>query len=43
MGPLAITVHFVPDEGVDTGPVLASEVVPIHVDDTLETFTERMH
>ena len=38
-----ITVHFVPDEGVDTGPVLASEVVPIHADDTLETFTERMH
>lgn len=38
-----ITVHLVPDEGVDTGPVLASEVVPIHVDDTLESFTERMH
>lgn len=38
-----ITVHYVPDEGVDTGPVLASEVVPIHADDTLESFTERMH
>ena len=38
-----ITVHFVPDEGVDTGPVIASEVVPIHADDTLESFTERMH
>ena len=38
-----ITVHLVPDEGVDTGPVLASEVVPIHADDTLESFTERMH
>ncbi len=38
-----ITVHLVPDEGVDTGPVLASEVVPIQADDTLESFTERMH
>jgi phosphoribosylglycinamide formyltransferase 1 len=38
-----ITVHLVPDEGVDTGPVLASEVVLIHPDDTLESFTERMH
>lgn len=38
-----ITVHFVPDEGVDTGPVIASEVVPIHDDDTFETFAERMH
>jgi phosphoribosylglycinamide formyltransferase 1 len=38
-----ITVHLVPDEGVDTGPVLASEVVLIHADDTLESFTERMH
>lgn len=38
-----ITVHFVPDEGVDTGPVIASEVVPIHADDTLESFTKRMH
>ncbi|MBM3639206.1 MAG: phosphoribosylglycinamide formyltransferase [Actinobacteria bacterium] len=38
-----ITVHLVPNEGVDTGPVLASEVVPIHAHDTLESFTERMH
>ncbi|MSO15169.1 MAG: phosphoribosylglycinamide formyltransferase [Ilumatobacteraceae bacterium] len=38
-----ITVHLVLDEGVDTGPVLASEVVPIHIDDTLEIFSERMH
>ncbi|MSO60209.1 MAG: phosphoribosylglycinamide formyltransferase [Ilumatobacteraceae bacterium] len=38
-----VTVHLVPDEGVDTGPVLASAVVPIHADDTLESFTERMH
>jgi phosphoribosylglycinamide formyltransferase-1 len=38
-----ITVHFVPDEGVDTGPVIASEVVPIYEDDTFEMFAERMH
>ena len=38
-----VTVHFVPDEGVDTGPVIASEVVPIHSDDTFDTFAERMH
>jgi len=38
-----VTVHYVPDEGVDTGPVLASEVVPIYEDDSLELFTERMH
>jgi len=38
-----ITVHLVPDEGVDTGPVLASEVVPIYAYDTLESFTDRMH
>ncbi len=38
-----VTVHLVPDEGVDTGPVLGSAIVPIHADDTLETFSERMH
>jgi phosphoribosylglycinamide formyltransferase-1 len=36
-------VHLVPDEGVDDGPVLASEAVPIRPDDTLETLTERVH
>jgi phosphoribosylglycinamide formyltransferase 1 len=38
-----VMVHLVPDEGVDNGPVLASQIVPIHPDDTLETLTERVH
>ncbi|MHC1782386.1 MAG: formyltransferase family protein [Anaerolineaceae bacterium] len=38
-----VMVHLVPDEGVDDGPVLAVETVPIHLDDTLETLTERVH
>ena len=35
-------VHLVPDEGVDSGPVLAQEIVPIHDNDTLETFETRI-
>ena len=38
-----VMVHLVPDEGVDTGPVVASEPVPILRQDTLEQFAERMH
>jgi formyltetrahydrofolate-dependent phosphoribosylglycinamide formyltransferase len=38
-----VMVHLVPDEEVDNGPVLASQVVPIRPDDTLETLTERIH
>lgn len=38
-----VMVHLVPDEGVDDGPVLASQVVPIRPEDTLETLTERIH
>jgi len=38
-----IMVHLVPDEGVDNGPVLATEIVPIHKDDTLETLEVRVH
>jgi phosphoribosylglycinamide formyltransferase-1 len=38
-----VMVHLVPDEGVDNGPVLACQTVPIHPDDTLETLTERVH
>ena len=38
-----VMVHLVPDEGVDSGPVLAQEVVPIHPDDTLETLEARVH
>jgi formyltetrahydrofolate-dependent phosphoribosylglycinamide formyltransferase len=38
-----VMVHLVPDEGVDSGPVLAQEVVPIRSDDTLETLEARVH
>ena len=38
-----VMVHLVPDEGVDDGPVLASVVVPIEPDDTLESLTDRVH
>jgi formyltetrahydrofolate-dependent phosphoribosylglycinamide formyltransferase len=38
-----IMVHLVPDEGVDDGPLLASEVVPINPDDSLETLEARIH
>ena len=38
-----IMVHLVPDEGVDNGPVLATEIVPIHKDDTLQTLETRVH
>ncbi len=37
-----VMVHFVPDEGVDDGPVIVSEEVPFVPDDTLATFTERV-
>ncbi len=38
-----VMVHFVPDEGVDNGPVLATEIVPIHAEDTLESLEFRVH
>ena len=38
-----VMVHLVPDEGVDNGPVLAIEVVPICKEDTLETLEIRIH
>ncbi len=38
-----VMVHLVPDEGVDDGPVLATDDVPIRPDDTLETLTARIH
>ena len=38
-----IMVHLVPDEGVDNGPVLATEIVPINKDDTLEILEARVH
>ncbi|MGH3134438.1 MAG: phosphoribosylglycinamide formyltransferase [Gaiellaceae bacterium] len=38
----AATVHYV-DDGVDTGPVIASEPVPVLTGDTVETLRERVH
>ena len=38
-----VMVHLVPDEGVDNGPVLATEIVPINKDDTLEILETRVH
>ena len=38
-----VMVHLVPDEGVDDGPVLASEDVEILPDDTLEALEARIH
>ena len=37
----AATVHYV-DRGVDTGPVIAAEPVPVREDDTVETLRERV-
>jgi phosphoribosylglycinamide formyltransferase-1 len=36
-------VHYVPDESVDNGPVIAQQTVPIHAADTLVTLEARMH
>jgi phosphoribosylglycinamide formyltransferase-1 len=38
-----VMVHLVPDEGVDNGPVLATQVLPIEKDDTLESLEARIH
>ena len=38
-----VMVHLVPDEGVDNGPVLATEIVAILKEDTLETLETRVH
>jgi phosphoribosylglycinamide formyltransferase 1 len=38
----AATVHYV-DEGVDTGAVIASELVAVRSDDTVETLRDRVH
>lgn len=38
-----VMVHFVPDEGVDTGPVIDWEEVPFLEGDTLEAFEARVH
>jgi phosphoribosylglycinamide formyltransferase-1 len=38
-----VMVHWVPDAGVDTGPVIRTEIVPIVADDTLDSLTDRVH
>ncbi len=38
-----VMVHLVPDEGVDDGPVLASERVAIHPDDDRASLEARIH
>ncbi|MDE0234460.1 MAG: phosphoribosylglycinamide formyltransferase [bacterium] len=38
-----VMVHYVVDEGVDDGPVITSEEIPIRNDDSIETLTERIH
>ena len=38
-----VMVHLVPDEGVDDGPVLAWQRVPIEPGDTRETLETRLH
>lgn len=38
-----IMTHFVPDEGVDSGPVIFTEEVPVFKGDRLEDFEKRVH
>ncbi|MEO6123751.1 MAG: phosphoribosylglycinamide formyltransferase [Ilumatobacteraceae bacterium] len=38
-----VMVHFVPDEGTDDGPLVASVEVEIRTDDTLDTLASRVH
>ena len=38
-----VMVHLVPDEGVDSGPVLNQRVVPIFPEDTIESLEARLH
>lgn len=38
-----VMVHLVPDEGIDDGPVLGSVEVPVHLDESLDDLTTRVH
>lgn len=38
-----VMVHLVPDEGVDDGPVLATQTVPLLPEDNLRSFEARVH
>ncbi|MBS0394342.1 MAG: hypothetical protein JSR54_06910, partial [Proteobacteria bacterium] len=37
---VGVTIHYV-DEGIDTGPIIRQESVPVHADDTLATLAAR--
>jgi phosphoribosylglycinamide formyltransferase 1 len=41
VGETAATIHYV-DEGIDTGPVIVAERVPVLPDDTVETLRRRV-
>ncbi|MEX1019697.1 MAG: phosphoribosylglycinamide formyltransferase [Litorilinea sp.] len=38
-----VMVHLVPDQGVDSGPVIEKRAVPIYPRDTLDSLTNRIH
>lgn len=38
-----VMVHWVPDAGVDTGPAIRTETVPIVAGDSLDSLTDRVH
>lgn len=38
-----VMVHYVPDQGIDSGPVIAAVPVPIRTDDTIATLSARIH
>ena len=38
-----IMVHFVPDEGVDDGPVILKEEIPLFPEESLEALEKRIH
>lgn len=38
-----VMVHFVSDEGIDNGRVIATEHVPIHITDTMQSLEARIH
>ncbi|WP_010529610.1 phosphoribosylglycinamide formyltransferase [Lentibacillus jeotgali] len=41
VGSTGVTVHYI-DDGIDTGPIIAQEEVPVNLDDTKEQLTERI-
>jgi len=38
-----VMVHFVPDEGVDNGPVIATQVIEFRTGESLDQFENRVH